>query len=213
VNATDLATGEPVLFDSGERPVEPRHVAASASIIPDFAPAEVDGRLLCDGGFSANVPLRPALLPVSGRPALCVAVDLLPSEAAAPRWSLEGMIERKQDLHFASQTRAIVEGLAAEVELAALRSPARPAPPVVLAHLVYRGAEGAGSQKLFDYSRAMVEERWRRGREDARAMLAALAAAAEPEGGRLTILRFPAPPGGAAEAGTARTAAVWAGSG
>jgi NTE family protein len=206
VAATDLATGEAVLFDSDERPIEPRHVAASASIIPDFAPTEVDGRLLCDAGFSANLPLRPAIVPGGGRPALCVAVDLIPSEAARPRWSLEGMIERKQDLHFASQTRAIIDGLAAEVELAALRA-GRAGPPVVLAHLVYRGAEGAGSQKLFDYSRASIEERWRRGVEEGRAMVASLLAAPEPEGGRLTVRRYPDATGGAGEVELARAAA------
>jgi NTE family protein len=208
VVATDLATGEPVLFDSGERPVEPRHVAASASIIPDFAPAEVDGRLLCDAGFSANLPLRPAITPGGTRPTLCVAVDLIPSEAARPRWSLEGMIERKQDFHFASQTRAVIDGLAAEVELAALRAggPAAAA-PVALAHLVYRGSEGAGSQKLFDYSRASIEERWRRGLEDGRAMVASLLEAPEPEGGRLTVLRYPDATGGGAEVEAAREAA------
>jgi NTE family protein len=190
VHATDLATGEPVRFDSRERRLDPVHVRASTSLLPDFDPTEVDGRLLCDGGFSENLPLRAVLGKMPERPLLCIAVDLMAAERP-PRWSLDGMADRQQDLHFASQTRALIEAVTAELALAAARA-AGPVPPVVLAHLVYRGREAAGSQKAYDYSPQAVGARWARGLQDGRAMLGALAAAPAPSGTGLTVHRLPA---------------------
>jgi NTE family protein len=187
VHATDLATGEPVRFDSRECTVRPIHVRASASLIPDFDPVEVDGRLLCDGGFSENLPLRAALGRSPERPLLCFAVDLMAAERV-PRWSIDGMADRQQDLHFASQTRALIEAVTAELALAAMA--ASDAPPVVMAHIVYRGREAAGSQKAYDYSAQAVAARWSAGVRDGRAMLALLASVPGPQGAGLTIHRL-----------------------
>lgn len=51
--ATDIETGEPVMLLEG--PVR-RVVRASCSVPGVVAPLELDGRLLCDGGISDNVP-------------------------------------------------------------------------------------------------------------------------------------------------------------
>ena len=189
IQTTDLATGAPVRFDSGELQLAPAHVRASASLIPDFPPTEVEGRLLCDGSFSENLPLRAVLGALPKRPLLCIAVDLMPSEGE-PHWSLDGMLERQLNLQFASQTRALIEAVTAELTLAAERI-GTSAPPVVLAHLVYRGQDDAGSQKTYDFSRRSIAGRWELGLNDARAMIAALTAAPMPTDGGLTIRRFP----------------------
>jgi len=136
IHATDLTTGEPVRFDNRECMVQPIHVRASASLIPDYNPVEVDGCLLCDGGFSENLPLRAVLGRAPDRPLLCFAVDLMAAERT-PRWSLDGMADRQQDPPFASQTRTLIEATTAELALAAMQAPDMP--PVVMAHLVYRG--------------------------------------------------------------------------
>ena len=170
MHATDLATGEPVRFDSAERPLDPIHVRASTSLLPDFDPVEVDGRLLCDGGFSENLPLRAVLGALPERPLLCVAADLMAAERP-PRWSLDGMADRQQDLHFASQTRALIEAVTAELALAAARA-AGPAPPVVLAHLVYRGREAAGRRRPTTTRRRPSPRAGPAGLADGRAMLA-----------------------------------------
>lgn len=52
--ATDLRTREPVVLDSGDLA---RAVRASAAIPLVFAPEEIDGRPLVDGGLSANIPI------------------------------------------------------------------------------------------------------------------------------------------------------------
>jgi NTE family protein len=55
--ATDIATGEAYIMQSGELPMAMR---ASMSVPGVFPAAQLDGRLLVDGGLSANVPVSVA---------------------------------------------------------------------------------------------------------------------------------------------------------
>ncbi|MGE7956758.1 patatin-like phospholipase family protein [Pseudomonas sp. NPDC089530] len=52
--ATDISSGEKVVFRKGHLP---RAIRASMSIPAVFAPVEMDGRLLVDGGMTDNIPL------------------------------------------------------------------------------------------------------------------------------------------------------------
>ncbi|MGP0013561.1 patatin-like phospholipase family protein [Pseudomonas sp.] len=52
--ATDIASGEKIVFRRGHLP---QVVRASMSIPAVFAPVELDGRLLVDGGMTDNIPL------------------------------------------------------------------------------------------------------------------------------------------------------------
>ena len=52
--ATDIATGEKEVFDRGHLP---QAIRASMSIPAVFAPVEVDGKLLVDGGMVDNIPV------------------------------------------------------------------------------------------------------------------------------------------------------------
>ena len=52
--ATDIVTGERVVFESGDLMMA---VRASMAVPAIFAPAEVDGRLLVDGGIVDNLPI------------------------------------------------------------------------------------------------------------------------------------------------------------
>jgi NTE family protein len=52
--ATDIARGEPVVFDRGDLALA---IRASMSVPAAFAPLRVDGRLLVDGGIVNNVPV------------------------------------------------------------------------------------------------------------------------------------------------------------
>ncbi|HDP94546.1 MAG TPA: patatin [Candidatus Aminicenantes bacterium] len=54
--ATDVATGEKVVLNSGKMAMA---VMASTCIPGLFAPVEINGRLLVDGGVVENVPLSP----------------------------------------------------------------------------------------------------------------------------------------------------------
>lgn len=52
--ATDIASGEKVVFDHGHLP---QAIRASMSIPAVFAPVEINGRLLVDGGMVDNIPV------------------------------------------------------------------------------------------------------------------------------------------------------------
>lgn len=52
--AADIATGEPVVFDHGDLALA---VRASMSVPGAFAPVQIDGRMLVDGGIADNVPI------------------------------------------------------------------------------------------------------------------------------------------------------------
>lgn len=61
--------------------------------------------MVCDGGFSANLPLHPVLDPPPDTGVVCIAVDLL-GALGPPVFSVDGMMERSNDLLFANQTRS-----------------------------------------------------------------------------------------------------------
>jgi NTE family protein len=191
VVATDVTSGERAVFDTarGAR-IGPEHLMASSALLPLFAPVEVEGRLLGDGGLSANAPLDLLIEePVAG-PVLCVLVELFTHHGSRPR-SVAASVARAGDLAFGNQTRRILEGCAREFRLRALVARLAAALPqdgptdgkgvqtaplraeageaareLTLLLLGYRGGlDEAGPGKVFDFSRTTVAERWRAGAE------------------------------------------------
>ncbi len=69
--ATDLATGDAVVLGSGELA---KAMRASMSIPSALVPAELDGKLLVDGGMAANVPVD--VVRQLCRPDVIIAVDV-----------------------------------------------------------------------------------------------------------------------------------------
>src|SRR5690606_15604603 len=85
----------------------PEHILASSALTPDFAPIDVGGRLLVDGGFTGNL----ALDAVAADPAwsgYCIAFDLFTASAPPPKDLASAMV-RRHELIFASQSRWLVE--------------------------------------------------------------------------------------------------------
>jgi len=181
VVATDVVSGERVVFDTrhGAR-IGPEHLLASCALLPVFAPVEVEGRLLGDGGLSSNAPLDLVLEDPADGAILCLMVELFAARGSRPE-SLAASASRAGDLAFANQTRRMVEACAREFRLRALarglaeRLPAElrevaeagPLPgarELTLVVLGYRAAlDEAGIGKGFDFSTATVEERWNAG--------------------------------------------------
>ena len=59
VAATDIETGELVVFNPAKGDeISIDHLLASCGFLPEFAPVEIGGRLLGDGGLSANAPIE-----------------------------------------------------------------------------------------------------------------------------------------------------------
>jgi NTE family protein len=130
VVATDIASGERVVFDTRRRgraggggPIGPEHLIASCALMPDFAPVAVGDRLLGDGGFTANAPLDLVLdepaPPDDPRPLLCFLLELFPQRGERPR-TLAGAAARASDLVFGGQTGLILEGRRREHRLRAM---------------------------------------------------------------------------------------------
>lgn len=169
----DVATGEEVFFDNTRETIRPEHILASAALLPAFPPVEVDGRLLCDAGYTNNLPLDPLFDPEPARDLLCIALDLFCLRADRPR-SLDAVLERANDLIFASAARRAVTGLARTY---ALRERLDPDGPVAtLLHLVYRAGADQLASKSFDFSPSSIRDRWQAGASDMERGLDRLAA-------------------------------------
>jgi len=91
VVAADIASGQRVILDHGDVATA---VMASAAIPGLYAPVEIDGRTLVDGGILENVPVSP--LKNMGAGAI-IAVELV-SPPAAPQNLVDVLISA---LHFA----------------------------------------------------------------------------------------------------------------
>jgi NTE family protein len=176
VAATDVQTGELVLFDTGAGDrIEIDHLLASCGYFPEFAPVEISGRVLGDGGYYGNAPVE-ALFAGSHDPASCITmvIDLFSRDGPCPT-SLEEAAERKNDLLFGNQTMRLLESYARLNVLT----------PIV--YLSYRASRfEAGAEKTFDYSVRSLQSRWEAGARD---MMLALEAMGQAELKPLTFIR------------------------
>jgi len=167
IAATDVETGEPVIFDSVRDTIELDHLLASCGFLPEFAAVEMGGRLLADGGLSLNAPFDPVLEADLDGNLRVYIVDLYARDGQRPR-SLEAALERKNDLMFGNQTvlrlRYLLEARRLRAALAG-RTADVVNDKVIL--LSYRpGAEEPGPEKSFDLSSQALAQRWKAGRLD-----------------------------------------------
>jgi NTE family protein len=194
VLAVDVETGAEVVFDSVRERIDLDHIVASASLIPDFPPTEIDGQHLVDGGLALNTPVDLALAPPRPADLLCLVVDLFPLRALRPKTWMESS-ERQTDLMYASQTRRAMRAFVQtdelrrsirallarlpdtarqEPELAAIAAEAeREAGEVAILRMEYSATPEETSMKSFDYSRTALGRRWQEGEQDMAATLRA----------------------------------------
>jgi len=104
--ATDIASGEKVVFASGHLP---QAIRASMSIPAVFTPVEVDGRLLVDGGMVDNIPVDVAREMGAER---IIAIDI--GTPLAPRDELESLFD------VLNQTTTLMTRKNSEAQLATL---------------------------------------------------------------------------------------------
>ncbi|WP_232627667.1 patatin-like phospholipase family protein [Methylobacterium sp. Leaf118] len=163
VATVDVATGEEVYFDTRRDTIRPEHLLASAAILPAFPPVEVDGQLLCDSGYTNNLPLDPLFAPAPERDLLCIASDLFGLEAPRPA-SLDAVLERANDLIFASAGRRAIAGLSREYALREQLDPQ--GPTVTLLHLAHKAGADQLAAKSVDFSPSSIRDRWEAGVRD-----------------------------------------------
>ncbi len=157
IATTDMESGEIVLFDSRREPIRMEHLLATCGFVPDFAPVEIDGRLLGDGGLSANVPIEAVLFePMATMFVLdCFARD---GKYSA---DLETALARKNDLIYGNQTLRTLELLMRD------RMQAERLSGQDIIYMSYQPRRGeAGSERLYDYSSDTIELRWQSGASD-----------------------------------------------
>lgn len=171
----DLETGNEVYFDNRRDEIRPEHIMASAAITPAFPPVEIGGRLLCDPGYTNNLPLDPPFAEPLDRDILCFAVELFSLRSARPA-SLDAVLERTNDLLFASHARRSVQALQREFELRERIEPKGPS--ATLIHMAYQAASHELAAKGFDFSPSSIVDRWAAGQRDMDSGLALLGGAA-----------------------------------
>ena len=186
VATTDVVTGETVVFDTGKGDrIDVDHLLASAGYLPEFAPLDLGGRLLGDGGLSTNAPMEAVLLEDDPHPQarICFVVDLFARDGERPA-GLEAALARKNDLLLANQTYNRLELLRRDIELrnqltrltdhvpadareALDLTPQPRSRTRAIVYLSYRAPpEEAGPEKPFDLSSATARDRWRAGELD-----------------------------------------------
>jgi NTE family protein len=100
--ATDLATGAPVVLDSGELALAMR---ASMSIPTALVPVRLDGKLLVDGGVANNLPIDVARNLC--RPEVIIAVDV--GAPLAPTSELNSVLSVTNQLTTILTVRNVIE--------------------------------------------------------------------------------------------------------
>jgi NTE family protein len=137
---------------------------ASCGFLPEFAPLEFDGPFLGDGGLSLNLPFGPILNDRLDGNLLLYIIDLYARDGSRPI-SLEGALERKNDLLFGNQTalrlKYCIELRKARGELEGI-APSRGRDRIVLLSY-WPGTEEPGPEKSFELSPAALAQRWKAG--------------------------------------------------
>jgi NTE family protein len=184
ISATDIETGAQVVFDTQHSsPLTIDHVMASCGLLPEFAPVEISGRLVGDGGLDANTPVGLVFDEAMDGPRDIYVIDLFSPDGQRPR-SLTGAIERKNDLVFSNGT---IENIRCYY---AGRRHAATVPNERICYLSFRAPiDEAGPEKLFDLSIANIQSRWQAGAGD---MEEGLARMAKCENGGIMMVRRPA---------------------
>ena len=174
-----------VLFDTGKgHRIEMDHLLASCGFLPEFAPVEIGGRLLGDGGLAVNAPFEPILDEAEGTDDPVFILDLFARDGRRPT-GLESALARKNALVFGNQTWGRLEAYRRYWD----RLPASSRPPVF--YLSYFPVKGeAGPEMPYDFSLSSAQNRWSAGRLDMEAGLARLADV-RARGDAVTAIRRP----------------------
>jgi NTE family protein len=169
IGATNLESGDLVMFDTakGDK-IEADHLMASCGFFPEFAPIEIDGQMLGDGGLAANAPIEALWDAEPGADLVCFVLDLYARDGQRPV-DLESAMSRKNDLIFSNQTWQRLLAFEREERLRQqlAAASAKKGRKVSIFYLSYRPSpEEAGSERGFDYSARVLEQRWNAGASD-----------------------------------------------
>jgi NTE family protein len=192
LGAVNVETGNLSYFDSTQQRIAPEHVMASGALPPGLAIVAIDGHHYWDGGLVSNTPLQYVMDFEPREDMLVFQIDLFPARGKLPE-NMDEVAEREKDIRYSSRTRTGTENARLRQELCnnlfgflgrlpaelrddpiAQRLREFACPKLVdIVHLIYRPPVPQGSAKDFEFSRATMDRRWKQGRDNARATIAA----------------------------------------
>jgi NTE family protein len=191
VGATQVRTGNLIVFDSSSHRIGPYHVMASGSLPPGFPATEIDGEHYWDGGIVSNTPLQWVLDGDPRKDTLAFQIDLWSARGELPRDMIEVDV-RMKDIRYSSRTRMGTDQFrksqalrrAAAKLLAEMPPEVRQTPEAELLaseagdkvyniiQMIYRARSYEGASKDYEFSRRTMEEHWRAGYSDMQRTLA-----------------------------------------
>jgi NTE family protein len=191
VGATQVRTGNLIVFDSSSHRIGPYHVMASGSLPPGFPATEIDGEHYWDGGIVSNTPLQWVLDGHPRKDTLAFQIDLWSARGELPRDMIEVDV-RMKDIRYSSRTRMGTDQFrksqalrrAAEKLLAEIPPEVRQSPEAELLaseaddkvyniiQMIYRARSYEGASKDYEFSRRTMEEHWKAGYSDMQRTLA-----------------------------------------
>lgn len=186
VGATDITSGNSVIFDTTRQRLGPEHIMASGALPPGLPPVMIDGAWYWDGGVVSNTPLQFVLNDAPADRDLHVyQVDLFSAKGPMPRDLLE-VEERQKDIRYSSRTRvntqasvkahavkmaltevlnALPDDFGMDEDIRLLRETAREN-AVTIIQLIYRKRPYEGGSKDYEFSRPTMLEHWAAGLAD-----------------------------------------------
>ncbi|MFC3226869.1 DUF3734 domain-containing protein [Marinibaculum pumilum] len=187
VGAVNVQTGNQVFFDNSQMEIRVEHIMASGALPPGFPAVMIDGEFWWDGGIVSNNPLQIVLDEEPRISTLCFQIDLFSARGVLPR-TLPEVEARQKDIQYSSRTRANtdrvrrMQDLRRKLHYALQQLPKEKleskemqtlwdescAAQMHIAHLIYRPRPGEQASKDYEFSRATMLSRWRRGRYDTR---------------------------------------------
>ena len=185
VGATQVKTGNLIVFDTAERRIGPDHIMASGALPPGFPATEIDGEFYWDGGVVSNTPLQWVLDASPRKDTLAFQIDLWSARGDLPRDMIE-VDTRLKDIRYSSRTRLGTDQFrktqALRRALAKLLGEVRPdlrdTPEAKLLareaddkvyniiQMIYRARTYEGASKDYEFSRRTMEEHWKSGYRD-----------------------------------------------
>lgn len=147
VTAVEVKSGRLVEFSNRRGKLTAKHIMASASLPPVFAPVLIDGNAYWDGGLISNTPLRPAINAIEAHNRHrraerweLVVVDLLSPEERLPA-DLNDVMQRLFELVFLGKFQhdlKLYQWMNAELDLMIEVDRALPKSSPVRRHPAYR---------------------------------------------------------------------------
>jgi NTE family protein len=188
--ATNVRTGLPAYFDNREQKIDVRHIIASASLPPNFAPAEIDGEYYWDAAVVSNSPMQFVVDNRGRYSALVFQVDLWDESGEVPL-DIPSAYLRALEIHSASRINISLEQHQKVQKFrCALRKFLDELPPqcqsdpevqflseqakvkvATIVQLKYQASKYETASKMYEFSRLGMEEHWRAGYEDTKAAL------------------------------------------